>query len=263
MTWFREKSPFIILSAVLALCLILFLLIPIVGTLVSSAPGLLTALTISETWKAILTSFYCAFLATLFILIIGVPFAYLFVRTEFNGKKLFDSLIDLPILIPHDAAGIALLIVFAPTSPIGAFFSSIGVKFIDTYFGIVIAMAFVSAPFMIRGAQEAFMSINPDVEKMGRSLGATRSQVFFHLTLPLALRGILTGCVLSWARSVSEFGAVILIAYFPTTAPVYLYEAFLIGGLDAALPITAVLILLSIVVLVVFRILFTKPTKLI
>lgn len=213
--------------------------------------------------NAILTSFYCALVATVFTLTMGVPFAYLFVRTEFPGKRILDSLIDLPILIPHDAAGIALLIVLAPTFPIGMLFSGIGIKVIDTYWGIVLAMAFVSAPFMVRSAQEAFKSVNPEMEKIGRSLGATRSRVFIHLILPLALRGILTGCVLTWARSVSEFGAVIMIAYFPKTAPVYLYEVFLTGGLQAALPITGLLILLAIMVLVVFRALFAKPTKLI
>lgn len=154
MAWLRERSPFIVLSAVLGLCLVLFLAIPLIGTLASSTPGLPTALTSYETLNAILTSFYCALVATVFTLTMGVPFAYLFVRTEFPGKRILDSLIDLPILIPHDAAGIALLIVLAPTFPIGMLFSGIGIKVIDTYWGIVLAMAFVSAPFMVRSAQE-------------------------------------------------------------------------------------------------------------
>jgi molybdate/tungstate transport system permease protein len=77
----------------------------------------------------------------------------------------------------------------------------------------------------------------------------------------LASRGILTGCLLTWARAVSEFGAVMLIAYFPKTAPVYLYDVFVSQGLKAALPVNAILILLAIVILVVFRIVVAKPTK--
>src|SRR5208283_269345 len=122
-------------------------------------------------------------------------------------------------------------------------------------------MAFVSAPFMVRGAQEAFMSVSPEMEKAGRSRGATRFKVFSNVTFPLASRGILTGCLLAWARSVSEFGAVVLIAYYPKTAPVLLYDAFVTGGLNAALPIEGVLIILSIVLLVIFRIFVSKPTK--
>jgi molybdate/tungstate transport system permease protein len=260
-TWLKEKSPFILVSFILGLLMVLFLVVPILGSLAGAVPGLSTALTDQGTLSAIWTSFYCAFIATLFVLILGVPFAYLFVRNEFHGKKVLDSFIDMPILIPHNTAGIALLTVLGPTYPIGAAFSSIGISFIDTVWGIVIAMAFVSAPFMIRSAQEAFLSIDPAMEKIGRSLGATRSQVFTHVTFPLASRGILTGCLLTWARAVSEFGAVMLIAYFPKTAPVYLYDAFVRQGLSAALPINGLLILLAIVILVIFRIAVAKPVK--
>jgi len=95
---------------------------------------------------------------------------------------------------------------------IGAGFSSIGINFVDTLFGIVLAMAFVSSPFMIRSAEDAFKAINPDVEKVARSLGASNFKAFLHVTFPLAFRGILTGCLLTWARSISEFGAVIILA---------------------------------------------------
>jgi molybdate/tungstate transport system permease protein len=206
-------------------------------------------------------SFYCAFLATVFMFIIGIPFAYLFVRNNFPGKNVLDSLIDIPILIPHNTAGIALLFVLRPDTRIGAAFSALGISFLDTVWGIIIAMAFVSAPFMVRSAQEAFLSVDPEMEKIGRSLGATRFKVFANITFPLASRGILTGCLLTWARAVSEFGAVVLIAYFPKTAPVHLFDVFVSQGLDAALPINGLLILLAIVILVVFRVTVAKPTK--
>ena len=261
MTWLKEKSPFIIVSFILGILLVLFLLVPIIGSIASGANGLPSALTDTRTLSAIWTSFYCAFIAMLLMLVLGVPFAYLFTRREFPGKKVLDSLIDMPILIPHNSAGIALLTILSPNYPIGSAFSSLGIGFIDTVWGIVAAMAFVSAPFMIRSAQEAFQSIDPAMEKSARGLGATRFKVFQHVTLPLASRGILTGCVLTWARAVSEFGAVILIAYFPQTAPVYLYDVFVSQGLSAALPITALLILLAIVVLVIFKFVVSKPSK--
>lgn len=261
MTWLRDKSPFIAVSFVLGTLMVLFLVVPVVTSLASSASGLPTALTDPRTLSAIWTSFYCAFIATLFVLILGVPFAYLFVRKEFPGKRIVDSFIDMPILMPHNVAGIALLTLLAPNYPLGAAFSNIGIGFVDTVWGIIIAMAFVSAPFMVRSAQEAFASVDPSMEKAGRSLGASRYGVFAHVTLPLASRGILTGCLLTWARAVSEFGAVVLIAYFPKTAPVYVYDVFISQGLSAALPITGLLILLSIVILIVFRVIVAKPTK--
>lgn len=261
MAWLRQKSPFIMVSAVLGVLLVLFLVVPILASLSSATPGIIPALTDAKTLNAIWLSFYCAVLATVFIFILGVPFAYLFVRNEFPGKNVLDSLMDIPILIPHNTAGIALLTVLGPNYPFGAAFSAVGINFVDTVWGIVIAMAFVSAPFMVRSAQEAFLSIDPKMENIGRSLGATRFKVFAHVTFPLASRGILTGCLLTWARAVSEFGAVMLIAYFPKTAPVYLYDVFVSQGLSAALPINAILILLAIVILVVFRITVAKPTK--
>jgi molybdate/tungstate transport system permease protein len=259
--WLRHNSPFIVASFVLGILMVLFIVVPIAASLAGSASGLGGALTDTRTLGAIWTSFQCAFIATIFMLLLGVPFAYLFVRREFIGKRVVDSLIDIPILIPHNTAGIALLFVLSPNSPIGAAFASLGIGFIDTVWGIIVAMAFVSAPFMIRSAQGAFQSVQPSMEKTGRSLGASRFQVFRHITLPLASRGILTGCILTWARSVSEFGAVILLAYFPKTAPVYLYDVFITRGLNAALPINGLLIILAVVVLVVFRILIDKPAK--
>jgi molybdate/tungstate transport system permease protein len=234
--------------------MILFLMVPVIGSLSSSAGGIPGALTDQRTLSAIWTSFYCAFIATALMLVLGVPFAYLFTRTEFPGKKALDSLIDIPILLPHNTAGIALFAILAPSYPIGAAFANLGIGFVDTAWGIVAAMAFVSAPFMIRSAQEAFSSVSSGVEKTGRSLGATRFQVFRHVTLPLASRGIMTGCLLTWARAVSEFGAVAILAYFPKTAPIYVYDTFVIQGLNAALPVNGVLILLAIAILLVFRV---------
>lgn len=267
MVWIKEKSPFVLVSAVLGTLMILFLILPLIGSIGTSLPGLPSAFSDSRTLNAIFTSFYCALLATIFVFIMGVPLAYLLARYDFLGKHFLDSVIDLPILIPHNAAGLALLSVLAPTSPIGGAFRVFGVGFIDTVAGIVVAMAFVSAPFQIRSAQEAFASVGSAMEKAARSLGASHFQVFRHVTFPLALKGILTGCLLTWARAVSEFGAVVILAYFPKTAPVYLYDVFEgiggSGGLRGALPISSLLIILAIVVLFGFRLVTSKTTRLI
>lgn len=173
MGWLRHMSPFIIVSSILGLIMMLFIIVPIFASLASSAQGLPNALNDPMTISAIFTSFYCASLATLFIFAFGIPFAYVLSRFEFPGKKIVDSLVDLPILIPHNAAGIALLLVLTPSYPLGSVFNSLGIRFQDTILGIVVAMSFVSCPFMIRSAQEAFTSINPAMERTARSLGAT------------------------------------------------------------------------------------------
>jgi molybdate/tungstate transport system permease protein len=262
LTWLKEKSPFIIFSAVLGAGMIVFLLLPF-GSLANSAGGIPAALLDPRTEDAIVTSFYCALLATFFAFVLGVPFAYLFTRYEFRGKKLMDSLIDLPILIPHNAAGIALIAIFSSGSLVGGIFGQFGVHFVDTILGVVVAMAFVSAPFMIRSAQEAFTSIDPKMEYVARSLGASRFNVFKDVILPSALKGILTGCILTWARAVSEFGAVVTLAYYPMTAPVYLDYVYASEGLQAALPITGLLLILAVIALIVFRLVTGRPAKLV
>jgi molybdate/tungstate transport system permease protein len=261
MTWLKQISPFIIVSSVLGLGMTLFIIIPIFETLANSAGGIPNALADSVVTNAIFMSFYCALLATLFLFVLGIPFAYVLSKFEFPGKKAVNSLIDLPILIPHNAAGLALLVVLGRAYPIGSFLNGFGIQFQDTILGIVVAMAFVSCPFMIRSAEEAFSAVNPAMEQTARSLGATNFKVFAHITFPLSLRGILTGCLLTWARAVSEFGAVVVLAEFPMTAPIYLNDVWTTGGLSAALAVTGLLIILAIVVLVIFRVATSKPTK--
>ncbi len=261
MDWLKHRSPFLIASAVLGILMLLFILLPILGSITGGASGLYGAVTNTQTVNAIFNSFYCAFLATVLMLALGVPFAYIFGRKNFMGKRFLDAIIDIPILIPHNTAGLALLFILTPNSPIGKFFGSLGITFVDTIWGIVVAMAFVSAPFMIRSAQEAFSAIDPSLEKVARGLGANQSRLFRHVTLPLASKGIMTGCVLTWTRSVSEFGAVVLLASYPYTAPVYVYDVFGTYGLNAALPINALLILVAIAILVIFKFIFSKPKQ--
>ena len=253
MGWLRGRSTFILASAVLGAIMVSFLIVPVMVSLLNSSGGIPQALSDARTTSAISTSFLCAALATLFSLCFGVPLAYLLTVYDFPGKSLVNSVLDLPLLIPHNAAGIALLVVLSPKTVIGGTFSVLGIKFLDSIYGIVAAMAFVSAPFMIKSAQDAFASIDPDMERVARSLGAPRHRVFTMVTLPLAYRGIVTGCIMTWARSLSEFGAVVILAYYPKTVPVHLYDVFLAEGLKAALPINGILIVFSLVFLVAYR----------
>jgi len=261
LAWLKRRSPFLILSSVLGIIMVLFIIVPILGALANSAGGVQNALASSEVTNAIFMSFYCAMLATLLLFLFGIPFAYIMSKYEFPGKKAVDSLIDLPILIPHNAAGLALLLVLGRTYPIGSFFNSLGITFQDTIFGIVAAMAFVSCPYMIRSAQEAFSAVNPAMEQTARSLGATNFKVFLHVTFPLSLRGILTGCLLTWGRAVSEFGAVVVLAEFPLTAPVLLNNLAITAGLSVELAVTGILIAFAIAILVIFRVVTSRPAR--
>jgi molybdate/tungstate transport system permease protein len=253
MAWLNKRTPFMIASAILGMLLFLFLVVPLIVSVTDSSANFYTIIKDPRTLDAFFTSFLGATIATMYILVLGVPLAYVLARYTYPGKKLIEVLIDIPMLIPHNAAGIALLAILSPRALIGSTASGLGINFVDTIWGVVAAMAFVSAPYMIRSVQDAFSSINPEIEKVARSLGASDWQLFINIYLPLAFRGIFTGCLLTWARALSEYGAVVVLAYYPKTIPVHLMDVLIGEGLYKALPINAVLIILAVAILFFFK----------
>jgi molybdate/tungstate transport system permease protein len=168
---------------------------------------------------------------------------------------LVEGIIDLPVVIPHTAAGIALLMIFGRRAPVGRAAAWMGIQFVGSLPGIVVAMLFVSLPLLVSAAREAFTRVSPEMEHNAMALGATRWQAFLYITLPLAWRGIFAGALMMWARGVSEFGAVVILAYNPKIIPVLVYERFASFGLAAARPAALVLILMALGVFTCLRIL--------
>jgi molybdate/tungstate transport system permease protein len=199
--------------------------------------------------------------ATLIGLFLGVPLAYILARHEFRGKRFLEGLIDIPIVMPHSAVGIALLFVFGSKFLMGRFLNNIGIGFVDKVSAVVIAMMFVSIPFLIDSAKEGFKAVDVRLEKVARTLGASPWRSFFRISLPLASRSIFSGSVLMWARGFSEFGAVYVVAghvsffgYRPIAAPILVTELFESpGGLGAAQPLTALLLMICLIVFIVLR----------
>jgi molybdate/tungstate transport system permease protein len=194
-----------------------------------------------------------ALYATIFALLFGVPLAYLLARFNFPGRKIIEGVIDLPIMIPHTAAGIALLSVFGRRFWAGKLFGTFGIGFVGELPGIVLAMIFVSLPFLVNAAKEGFCSVDPRLEKVARSLGAGPWRMFRDISLPLCSRHILSGAIMMWARGISEFGAVVILAYHPMVAPVLIYERFNAYGLNYSRPVAVLLVLICLAVFVVLR----------
>lgn len=239
----------------LGVLLLFFIAWPIFRTMTVSSPTILwETLLDAEVRKAIGLTFTSSGFATAIALFLGVPLAYILARTTFPGKRLVEGLIDLPIVIPHSAAGIALLMVFGRRTLLGHAFGLLGVKFVSAAPGIVIAMLFVSLPFLVDSAREGFEAVDPRLERIARTLGASPWGAFWRVSLPLAWRGILSGMILMWARGLSEFGAVVILAYHPMIAPVLLYERFESFGLKYARPVAALIILICLLVFIALRI---------
>jgi len=240
--------------ALLALVIMLFVFVPLAKTIFSSSPApLFDTLLDGQVRGAIWLSIYTALLATLVGTVFGVPLAYILARFDFPGKRTIEGLIDVPIVIPHTAAGIALLFVFGRNFFAGKAFNLIGINFVDSVAGIVIAMLFVSIPFLIDSAKEGFKAVDVRLEKVSRTLGASPWQTFFRVTLPLAWRSILAGNIMMWARGISEFGAVMILAYHPMVASILVADRFEAYGLDYARPAAALLILVCLVIFIGLR----------
>ncbi len=240
--------------AVAASLLVLFVVLPLLSLILGAGTsGIADALGDSEVRASILLTFGSAVWATLLALVTGVPLAYLLARFEFPGKRWLEGLVNLPIVVPHTAAGIALLTVFSRNGAAGRALGTIGLDFTDAMAGIVVGMLFVGLPFLVNGAREAFAGVDPELEGMAAVEGASQWQVFTLVTMPLAWRGVASGAVMMWGRGISEFGAVVIIAYHPKIVPVLVYERFSGFGLDAAVPVAVVLVLASLAVFVALR----------
>jgi len=205
--------------------------------------------------EAIIWSFITSLMSTILALLLGIPLAYLLAKYEFPGKGVIDSLIDLPLLIPHSVAGIMLLFAFGSNGVFGEFFSFFGITFFNTPWGITIAMFFVSSPILIKGMRDAFLKVDPNLEKAARTLGASKTRTFLDIHLQLSGHDMLSNSILCWARGLSEFGAVYILAGFPRTGATLVFYEYTGAGLEAARPIAIALILISIGIFIILRLL--------
>lgn len=248
-----KTSGFDILFTLLGSVIILFIVAPLIHiVLATSLADLGEAAVDHEVVDSIKLTLITAFFATTISAIGGIPLAYLLARKNFFGKSFILAVIDLPVIIPHSAAGIALLTMIGRQSLFGRLF---GTSLVGTAAGISVAMAFVSLPFLIGSARQAFLGVPEKLENAARTLGAAPGYVFFTISLPLAWRGILSGMILMWARGISEFGAVVIIAYHPMITPVMVFQRFNDYGLRYARSVAVLLILICVGLFVLLRML--------
>lgn len=253
----RPSTSLVAPAAVAGALVVLFLATP-VATLVTRALGLGTlgaALADPAVREALGLTLACASAATAAGTLLGVPLGYLLARRDFAGKRWLEGVLDLPVVIPHPVAGIALLLVWGRAAPLGRLAESAGVPVVGHALGIVVCMVFVGLPFVVSGAREGFALVDPRLEAMARTLGVGPLAAAFHVALPLAGRAILSGAVLMWARAASEFGAIAIVAYHPRVAAVLVYDRFTTYGLAGALPPAALLVVLALLLFVALRVL--------
>jgi molybdate/tungstate transport system permease protein len=256
----RSRHVATIGTAVGSIVLLGLLVLPVV-TLVAhgGAEGIKALGSDAELRDALGLTMLCATLATLATVVLGTPLAYLIARGRMPLGQLVSAIIELPLLIPHPVAGIALLLAFGRASAVGGALASIGASIVGSAVGISVAMLFVAAPLYVSAAREAVARVDRRYEDVARTLGDSAWRAAWRITLPLSGRGLIAAAVVMWARAVSEFGAIVILTYNPKVASVLSYDRFTAFGLDAALPVAAVLVLLAIVPLVLLRSLRAHP----
>src|SRR5437867_5435546 len=215
----------------------------------------------------ILLSLKVALVSVAFSLPVAVGVAYVLARFEFPGKTLLDAVVHLPLVLPPVVVGFALLVLFGRHGPIGAWLESwFGIVFAFRWTGAALAAAIMGFPLMVRAIRLSFSAIDRRLETVARTLGGSRLWVFSSVTLPLALPGVVTGVLLSFARSLGEFGATItFVSNIPgetETLPLAISSLIQTPGGDAqALRLSGIAIVLSIVALAVSEWLTRRSQK--
>jgi molybdate transport system permease protein len=185
-------------------------------------------------WEIVGFTFWMAVLATIAIFPFGVALAWFLARKSWPGKPIVETLVTLPLVMPPVATGLILLKLLGRKGPIGSFFQNqFDLELVFTWRAVVAAMAVMSFPLLVRGARIAFEGVSPRLEQVATTLGASPFRVFLTITFPLAIRGIIAGSVLAFARALGEFGATILVAgNIPgrtTTLSVSIYSEIQLG----------------------------------
>ena len=259
----KKKEPFFWITLSCGLIIMAFILVPLMEMMTAPSFSMLKETFYDrDVMRSIRLSIFTAGSAALIALIFGTPLAFLLARTDFRGKRFVESIIDLPIVIPHPVIGIAILSVTGKNHPIGQIMQEIGIRIMGSVTGIITVLIFVGLPFYINAAKDGFESVPKRLENVSRSLGASMFSTFFRITFPLAWRSVVIGFIMCSARAISEFGAVVIVAYHPMIAPVMIYERFEGYGLKYSQPVAVWLVSICLVLFFVLRMLtLSKPKE--
>ena len=253
-------------ASLLGLPLFLFFVIPVAALLLrTSSANLLASLLRPEALQAIELSLRTTTLTAVLTVILGTPLAYLLARRRFPGWRVLDTLVELPTVLPPAVAGVALLVAFGRQGVLGQWLAAAGLPLAFTTTAVVMAQMFVAGPLYVKTMAVGLAGIDPELEQAAAIDGASRWQVFRHISAPLAYPAALSGAALTWARALGEFGATILFAgNFPgrtQTMPLAIYIGFE-TDFDVALTLSAILIGVSFAVLVLVKLLLQRNNDL-
>lgn len=253
------RRGFDVLLAVAAGLALAFLLLPMLALFFRISPAaLVEALASDVALDALWVSLKTGLIAHFFVLLVGTPAAYFLATKRFRGRGVLITLVELPLVLPPAVAGIALLALFSRYSLLGERLYAFGIQIPLTQTAVVLAVAFVAAPFYIRQAIASFETVDRTLTDASRTLGASPARTFWRIALPLASTGLGAGSALAWARGTGEFGATIMFAGslqgVTQTMPLAIYAQLDLNP-DVAIAIGALLVLVSLTVLLSVKLL--------
>ncbi|MCF8070212.1 MAG: ABC transporter permease [Desulfobacterales bacterium] len=257
----KKKDPFFWVTISCGIIIMAFILLPLVEMMAApSLPMLKKTICDKDVVRSIRLSIITAGSAALISFLLGTPLAYFLARNHFRGKRLIESIIDLPIVIPHPVVGIAILSVAGKNHWLGKILHELGIRIMGSVTGIIVVLIFVGMPFYVNCVKDGFERVSPRLENVSRSLGASMFSTFFRVTFRLAWRSMVIGFIMAMARAISEFGAVVIVAYHPMIAPVMIYERFAGFGLKYSQPVAVWLVSVCLILFLTVRILtLRKP----
>ncbi|MGA1875638.1 MAG: sulfate ABC transporter permease subunit CysT [bacterium] len=247
----------------------LLIILPIAAIITEAFKGDISTLWSNIMAPQALFALKLTFLSALIIVFIniftGTATAWVLVRYHFPGKKIMDGLIDLPFAIPTVVTGIMLVTLYGPNSTIGSFFGKHGLEIIFNKPGIVLALLFVTFPFVVRSVQPVLLEMEPDMEEAAKTLGASPLTIFRRVVLPTLIPSILTGAALSFSRALGEFGSIVIVAgnipFATQVASVYIYGEIESYNNHGALGVSALLLFLSFLILIFLNLLQTRSMR--
>lgn len=221
----------------------------------------------AEEWRILWFTLGVSIFSTLLILPFGILLAWMLARRTWHGKSIIETIVSLPLVMPPVATGLLLLKLLGRRGPLGGFLKLwLDLDIVFTWRGVVAAMAVMSFPLLVRAARVAFEEVNPRLEQVARTLGASPVRVFLSVTLPLAARGIAAGTLLAFARALGEFGATIVVAgNIPgktATLSLSIYQFIQLGQDSEAFRLLVVSVILAFTAVLISEIFLKQSRKL-
>ncbi|WP_338833026.1 Sulfate transport system permease protein CysW [Moorella humiferrea] len=244
-------------------CLVLLFIMVAVGTvLVRGLPHIPFSLTSPELIFAIRLSLLTSIISTAACLIVAIPIAYCLARYNLPGQSLMVNILRIPLTLPPVVSGVCLLLLFGTTA-LGKTLAGLGLRFVFTVQGIILAQFFVNLPSLITVLKAAIENVDIRLEYVARTLGYSQAGAFFKVTLPLIRNNILAGLVLTWSKALGEFGAVLMLAgatrFKTETLPISIYLNMATGDMEALMASATILILIAVITLAIFERVGAKP----